>query len=137
LTQLLLPRLRAAATADDPARVINVGSIDGMRVPLQETYAYSSSKAAEHMLSQHLAVRLGGENITVNVISPGLYVTRMTQTILGTEEGRMEMVRHSPVARVGTPSDVAGACIFLASRAGSYVNGAILPVDGGMYLMPG
>ena len=137
LTQFLLPRLRASATVEDPARIINIGSIDGLRVPLQETYAYSASKAAEHMLSQHLAVRLGRENITVNVICPGLFVTRMTQPILGSEDGRLEMIRHSPVKRVGIPDDVAGAVIFLASRAGAYVNGAILTLDGGMGLMPG
>ena len=137
LTKALLPQLRAAATLEDPARVINVGSIDAMRVPLFETYAYSSSKAAQHMLSQHLALRLGPDNITVNVISPGTFPPKMTKPVLGTEEGRQRMMTHNPIKRFGTPDNAAGLALFLASPSGSYTTGAIIPLDGGMFLMPG
>ncbi len=137
LTQRFLPQLRAAATPTDPARVINVGSIDGLRVPLFETYAYSASKAGTHMLSQHLALRLGRENITVNVIAPGPFDSKMTRTTLGTVEGRKEMISHVPLARVGTPDEAAGLAIFLSSPASSYITGAVIPLDGGMFLTPG
>jgi NAD(P)-dependent dehydrogenase (short-subunit alcohol dehydrogenase family) len=137
LAQRLLPQLRAAVRPGDPARIINVGSIDGLRPPLFETYAYSASKAGTHMLSQHLALRLGSENITVNVIAPGPFDSRMTQTTLGTPDGRVKMLGHVPLARAGTPDDAAGLALFLAAPASAYITGAVIPLDGGMFLMPG
>src|SRR5262249_12827829 len=137
LTKQFLPMLRAAATPTDPARIINVGSIDALRPPLFEPYAYSASKAGEHMLSQHLALRLAVDHITVNVIAPGPFDSRMTRTTLGTEEGRREMLSHVPLARVGTPDEAAGLAIFLASPAAAYVTGVGLPRDAGRPSKPG
>jgi NAD(P)-dependent dehydrogenase (short-subunit alcohol dehydrogenase family) len=137
LTQLLLPRLRAAATPADPGRIINVGSIDALRPPLFETYAYSASKAGEHMLSQHLALRLAADHITVNVIAPGPFDSRMTRSTLGTPEGPSGAASHVPLAGPGTPDEAAGLAIFLASPAAAFITGAIIPLDGGMAVKPG
>ncbi len=137
LTKQFLPLLRAAAAPSDPARVINVGSIDALRPPLFETYAYSASKAGEHMLSQHLALRLAADHITVNVIAPGPFDSRMTRTTLGTEAGRRELLSHVPLARAGTPDEAAGLAIFLASPAAAFLTGVVIPLDGGMAVKPG
>jgi NAD(P)-dependent dehydrogenase (short-subunit alcohol dehydrogenase family) len=131
LTRALLPQLRAAATEEDPARVINVGSIEGMKVPDLETYAYSATKAGVHMLTRHLAHRLAREHITVNAIAPGPFESKMMHFVLGHEEGRQAVAAEVPLHRIGRPDDMAGAAIYLASRAGSYLTGAIIPVDGG------
>lgn len=132
LTVALLPQLRAAATAEDPARVINVGSVDGMRVPLTENYSYSASKAAVHMLTRHLAKRLASEAITVNAIAPGPFESKMTAFLLDSDEGREAVAATVPLGRIGTAEDIAGTVLFLASRAGAYLTGAIVPVDGGI-----
>jgi NAD(P)-dependent dehydrogenase (short-subunit alcohol dehydrogenase family) len=132
LTVGLLPALRAAAGAEDPARVINVGSIDGIRVPLLENYSYSASKAAVHMLTRHLARRLAGEQITVNAIAPGPFESKMMAFMLDTPDKRAEVERLVPLGRIGRPDDAAGITLFLASRAGSYVTGAVIPLDGGI-----
>jgi NAD(P)-dependent dehydrogenase (short-subunit alcohol dehydrogenase family) len=132
LTRLFLPHLRAAATADDPARVINIGSIDGIRVPMMENYSYSASKAAVHMLTRHLAHSLCGDNITVNAIAPGPFESKMMAFVLGNEQGRDAVAATVPLKRIGRPDDMAGAAIFLASRAGSYLTGTVIPVDGGI-----
>lgn len=130
LTRELLPLLRAAGTAVDPARVINIASIDGMHVPGLETYAYSSSKAGLIHLTRVLARRLAGENINVNAIAPGPFESKMmaeTLRVFG------DAIKQScPRGRIGEPEDMAGAAIFLASRASAYVTGALLPVDGGI-----
>ena len=131
LTVKCLPLLRKAAAVDDPARVINIGSIDGIRVPYFDNYAYSASKAAVHMLTRHLAHNLNKENITVNAIAPGLFPSKMTNFVF--EQFTDEQLGGGiPLGRVGQPDDVAGATIFLASRAGSYLTGAVIPVDGGV-----
>ncbi len=132
LTVALLPALRAAAGADDPARVINIGSIDGLRVPFAENYSYSASKAAVHMLTRHLAKRLAPEHITVNAIAPGPFESKMMAFLLDAPEGRAEVERQVPLGRIGRPDDVAGLTLFLASRAGSYLTGAVIPLDGGI-----
>jgi NAD(P)-dependent dehydrogenase (short-subunit alcohol dehydrogenase family) len=130
MTKRLLPLLEKAATPEDPARVINIGSVDGIRVPVLENYAYSASKAGVHMLTRHLAHHLVDRHINVNAIAPGPFPSKMTAFMFETGE---EIVAQSvPMGRVGRPDDVAGAAIFLSSRAGSYLTGAIIPVDGGV-----
>jgi NAD(P)-dependent dehydrogenase (short-subunit alcohol dehydrogenase family) len=130
LTRELLPLLRNAATKEDPARVINIGSIDGIHVPVLETYAYSASKAAVHHLTRSLAKRLASENITVNAVAPGPFQSKMMKETL--ERFGDMIVAQVPRGRIGEPEDMAGVAIYLASRAGAYVTGAVIPVDGGM-----
>jgi NAD(P)-dependent dehydrogenase (short-subunit alcohol dehydrogenase family) len=129
LTVALLPQLRAAARPGDPARVINIGSIDGLSVPLLETYAYSTSKAALHHLSRHLARRLAPE-ITVNAVAPGPFESKMMAATLKSFGDQIRAA--NPMKRIGEPEDMAGVAIYLASRAGAYVTGTVIPVDGGM-----
>jgi NAD(P)-dependent dehydrogenase (short-subunit alcohol dehydrogenase family) len=130
LTQALLPQLIRGATAEDPSRVINIGSIDGIRVPRTASYSYSSSKAAIHQLTRHLARDLGPRNVTVNAIAPGPFESKMMAPILA--ELRDEVAAASPLGRIGRPDDVVGAVVYLSSRAGSYLTGAVIPVDGGI-----
>ncbi len=132
LTSKLLPQLRAAATAQDPARVINIGSVDGLRVPMMENYSYSASKAAVHMLTRHLAKRLASEHITVNAIAPGPFESKMTAFMLASPEGRDAVASTVPLGRIGSDDDIIGTSLFLSSRAGAYLTGAIVPLDGGI-----
>ncbi|PWR11160.1 3-oxoacyl-ACP reductase [Micromonospora acroterricola] len=132
LTTALLPALRAAATADDPARVINIGSIDGIRVPWMEVYAYSATKAAVHMLTRSLAHQLAGERITVNAIAPGPFESKMMAFALNDPTSRASIEQQVPLGRIGRPEDMAGTAIYLSSRAGAYLTGAVIPVDGGI-----
>jgi NAD(P)-dependent dehydrogenase (short-subunit alcohol dehydrogenase family) len=129
LTVALLPQLRAAAAPGDPARVINIGSVDGIQIPILETYAYSTSKAALHHLSRHMARRLAPE-ITVNAVAPGPFESKMMAATL--ERFGDAIKGQNPMKRIGEPEDMAGIAIYLASRAGAYVNGAVIPVDGGI-----
>ena len=129
LTRLLLPQLQNGSRPGDPGRVINVGSIDGLQVPLLETYAYSTSKAAVHHLTRVLARKLAPQ-ITVNAIAPGPFESKMmaeTLKIFGDA-----IVKSCPMGRIGEPDDMAGVAIYLASKAGAYVTGAVIPVDGGI-----
>ncbi len=130
LTRALVPSLEKAGSADDPARVINIGSIDGIQVPLLETYAYSSSKAAVHHLTRHLAKQLAARHITVNAVAPGPFRSKMMAATLDAFEDAI--VASCPMGRIGQPSDMAGVALYLASRAGAYVTGAVIPVDGGI-----
>jgi NAD(P)-dependent dehydrogenase (short-subunit alcohol dehydrogenase family) len=132
LTVALLPALRAAAKAEEPARVINIGSIDGLRTPAVENYSYSASKAAVHMLTRHLAKRLASEQITVNVIAPGPFESKMMAAVLDDPQARARVEQNVPLGRIGRPDDVVGLTLFLASRAGAYVTGAVIPLDGGI-----
>ena len=132
LTVALLPALRAAATEASPARVINIGSVDGLRAPAMENYSYSASKAAVHMLTKHLAKRLAPEHITVNAIAPGPFESKMTSFMLDSLEAREMVEQIVPLGRIGRPDDVAGLVVFLASRAGSYLTGTVIPLDGGL-----
>jgi NAD(P)-dependent dehydrogenase (short-subunit alcohol dehydrogenase family) len=130
LTKRLLPLLEKAASPDDPARVINIGSVDGIRVPMLENYSYSASKAGVHMLTRHLAHHLVDRHINVNAIAPGPFPSKMTKFLF--EAGEDVVAQSVPMGRVGRPDDMAGVAIFLSSRAGSYLTGAIIPVDGGV-----
>jgi NAD(P)-dependent dehydrogenase (short-subunit alcohol dehydrogenase family) len=130
LTQALLPQLRAAAAASGQASVINVGSIEGFSVPMWENYAYPASKAAVHQLTRHLAKFTAADGIRVNAIAPGLFPSRMTRFVF--DAGTEAIVEHTPLSRVGEPDDMVGVSVYLASRASSFVTGAIIPVDGGV-----
>jgi NAD(P)-dependent dehydrogenase (short-subunit alcohol dehydrogenase family) len=128
-TKFMTPLLRAASGPDDPARVINIGSIDGIMVSVLETYSYSASKAAVHQLTRNLAKRLA-PSITVNAIAPGPFESKMMAATL--EAFGEQIAANAPLKRIGRPDDMAGAAIFLASRAGAYLTGALIPIDGGM-----
>jgi NAD(P)-dependent dehydrogenase (short-subunit alcohol dehydrogenase family) len=130
LTRALTPKLAAAASDADPARVINIGSIDGLQVPALETYAYSASKAAVHHLTRVLARRLASQRITVNAVAPGPFESKMMAETL--ERFGDAIASSCPLGRIGTPEDMAGVAIFLAARAGAYLTGAVIPVDGGI-----
>lgn len=132
LTQLCTPLLEAASDGAgglDPARVIHIGSIDGIRVPALETFAYSASKAGLHHLSAVLSAHLGPRGITSNVLACGPFESKMMKALLEKFRDRIEAA--VPLKRIGTPEDVAGACLFLSSRAGAYINGSVITVDGG------
>ena len=130
LTQALLPLLEKAAAAEDPARIINVGSIDGLNVNKFGTYSYGPSKAAIHHLTRTFASHLADRHITANAIAPGPFPSKMTAGIAQTMGE--EIRKHVPLKRWGEPADMAGTAIFLASKAGAYVSGAVIPVDGGI-----
>ncbi|KAK1593154.1 short chain dehydrogenase/reductase family protein [Colletotrichum navitas] len=147
LTQLAAPLLEAAAAAAsssssssateggphaDPSRVINIGSVDGLRVPLMSSYAYSASKAGLHHLSRALARELGPRGITSNALACGPFESKMMRATLDSMRDLIES--EIPLRRIGTPQDVAGACLFLSGRAGAFVTGATITVDGGMVL---
>jgi NAD(P)-dependent dehydrogenase (short-subunit alcohol dehydrogenase family) len=110
--------------------VINIGSIDGIRVPAIENYAYAAAKAAVHHLTKVLAGKLAGRMITVNAVAPGPFESKMTTWLL--ENYQQQIEAACPLRRIGEPADMAGIAIFLASRAGAYLNGTVIPVDGGI-----
>ena len=130
LTRACLPLLEKAGSAEDPARVINIGSIDGIQVPMLDTFSYSASKAAVHQLSRVLAKKLAERHITVNVVAPGPFESKMMAATLASFGD--SIAASAPLKRIGTPEDMAGVAIYLASRAGAYVTGAVIPVDGGI-----
>jgi NAD(P)-dependent dehydrogenase (short-subunit alcohol dehydrogenase family) len=129
LTQKLVDILEASASTSDPSRIINIGSIDGLGIPRAETYSYPASKAAVHQLTKVLANRLANRNINVNAIAPGPFQSNMMAHTL--EEYGEQIKSSVPRGRIGVPEDMAGASIFLSSRASSYITGSIIPVDGG------
>lgn len=131
LTQSLLPQLRARASSETASAVVNIGSVGGLRVGPKENYSYQAAKAGLHHLTGSLAKRLGPEHITVNAIAPGFFLSRITQIPDEVLPGLLESV---PRRRLGEPEDIAAAVIYLASRAGSFVTGAVIPVAGGMTL---
>ena len=128
----LLPELTAAGTADDPSRVINIGSVAGVKTERLSAYSYAASKAAIHMLTRDLAGDLADRNITVNAVIPGFFPTKMTAHFR--DEGKVDpaLLGHIPLKRLGRPEDIAGIIVFLCSRGGSYITGAQIPVDGGI-----
>ena len=130
LTQKLTSILTVNATIEDPSRVINIGSIDGLNVPALESYAYGTSKAAVHHLTRVQARRLVGENILVNAIAPGPYESMMLGAAVNHDYSLIES--RNPRKRIGSPEDIAGLAIFLCSRAGAYTVGVVVPSDGGL-----
>lgn len=132
LTQALLEKLKVGATAEDPARVIMTGSIDGIRVPFGDNFSYSASKAGVHMLARHLAHFVVKEHITVNSIAPGPFESQMMAYMLDTQEKREMVQAMVPRGRIGSPEDAAGTVLFLSSRAGAFITGAVIPLDGGI-----
>jgi len=133
LTRDLAPLLKLGATEEDPARVINIGSMEGLHIPSVHAlpnFAYTTSKAAVHHLTKHLAVELGAASITVNAIAPGFFPSQMTKHLFaGDELGIIE--NNSLLGRVGKAEEMAGIAIYLSSMAGAYTTGTVIPVDGG------
>ena len=130
LTQKFKNLLLNNASVEDPSRVINIGSIDGLNVPSMETYSYGASKAAVHHLTRVLAAKLVKENILVNAIAPGPYPSAMLGAAVNHDYS--EIAKRNPRKRVGTPEDMAGLAIFLCSRAGAYTVGETITSDGGI-----
>jgi 2-deoxy-D-gluconate 3-dehydrogenase len=137
LTQRLLPLLEAAATPEDPSRIVNIGSIDGIKTPVFDTWSYGPSKAALHALTRQMGSRLVKRNIIVNGIAPGPYPTWMLSTGVGTGGDVAgtdwdAVGAGVPRGRVGTPEDIAGLTLFLCSRAGAFTVGDVITSDGGI-----
>ena len=138
LTRDCVDLLAAAGSSGDPARVINIGSMDGIHVPIVQrvpTFAYSASKAALHHLTKALAVDLASKNITVNAIAPGFFESRMTDHVF--EHFLKDIEDDCPLHRVGQPQEMVGIVTYLASKAGAYTNGTVIPVDGGTSISKG
>ncbi|MCP2167846.1 SDR family oxidoreductase [Goodfellowiella coeruleoviolacea] len=129
LVQALLPALRRAGTADDPARIINIGSIAAIHVAEAPNYSYASSKAALHQLTRVLARELGPQHVTVNAVAPGVFPSQMMAATIDAVGDTI--AAKAPLRRLGRDDDMAGVAVFLASRAGAYLTGTIIPVDGG------
>jgi NAD(P)-dependent dehydrogenase (short-subunit alcohol dehydrogenase family) len=130
LVQALLPVLRRAGTADDPARIINIGSIAAIHVAESPNYSYATSKAALHQLTRVLARELGPQHVTVNAVAPGPFPSRMMASTLDAVGDTI--AAKAPLRRLGRDDDMAGIAVFLASRAGAYLTGTIIPIDGGI-----
>ena len=137
LTRQLTPLLDKAASHDDPARIINLGSVMGTQPLADGAYSYTASKAAVHHLTRTLAIELAERRITVNAFAPGPFQSRMTAFATATDEQADTVGNRVPIGRIGAPDDIAGATLYLCSRAGSYVTGAILPLDGGQAVQHG
>lgn len=137
LTQKLLPMLIASGSADDPSRVVNVGSVMG-EIPLGDgAYSYAASKAAVLHMTKILAKELAGRNVTVNALAPGPFVSNMTAFAIAEAEKRARVAADVPMGRVGRDEDIAGCMLFLCGRGGSYITGAVLPVSGGVNVQTG
>jgi NAD(P)-dependent dehydrogenase (short-subunit alcohol dehydrogenase family) len=130
LTPALLPLLEAGATSAGPARIIMIGSVDGLNVSRLPTYPYGPSKAAVHHLARTLAAHLADRHITANAIAPGLFPSKMTAATI--DAMGESIIAATPLRRAGQPEDMAGVAIYLASRAASFVTGVVIPVDGGV-----
>lgn len=137
LTRELLPELERAASHEDPARIVNLGSVMGTQPMADGAYSYTASKAAVHHLTRTLANEFAERRITVNAFAPGPFQSRMTAFATASDEQADEVGERVPLGRIGAPHDIAGATLYLCSRAGSYVTGAILPIDGGQSVQHG
>lgn len=137
LTRELTPLLEKAASRADPARIINLGSVMGTQPVADGAYSYTASKAAVHHLTRTLANEFSARSITVNAFAPGPFQSRMTAFATGSDEKADRVGSRVPLGRIGAPDDIAGATLYLCSRAGSYVTGAILPLDGGQSVQHG
>mmetsp|Transcript_81773 Transcript_81773/g.128750 ORF Transcript_81773/g.128750 Transcript_81773/m.128750 type:complete len:279 (+) Transcript_81773:3-839(+) len=136
MTKCVLPLLKAAASPQDPARIINIASIDGMTTPALDTFAYSAGKAAVIHMSRVLAGRLIEENINVNCVCPGAFQSRMMRGTIDAVGGSEVLGRRLAGGRIGSPSDMAGTCLLLASKAGAWMTGAQIVLDGGAVASP-
>lgn len=137
LTRELLPLLEKAATPADPARVVSLGSVMGTLPMGDGAYSYSASKAAVHHLTKIMAKELAHKHITFNAFAPGPFQSRMTAFATGTDEQAKKVGADVPLGRIGQPSDVAGAALYLCGAGGAYITGAILPLDGGIHVETG
>ena len=138
LTRDLAPLLSAEATSENTSRVINIGSMDGIHVPVVQripTFAYSASKASLHHLTKSLAIHMASRHITVNAVAPGFFASKMTDYIF--EHYLEDIEADCPLKRVGQPEEIVGIVTYLMSRAGAYTNGTVIPVDGGCSISKG
>ncbi|MDA9568455.1 glucose 1-dehydrogenase [Gammaproteobacteria bacterium] len=132
LTRDLMPLLKQGASQQNPSRVINIGSIDGLRVSTMDNFAYGASKAAVHFLTKNLALRLGPKGVTVNAIAPGAFQSNMMNATLEKFQDKIES--ENPLGRIGSPEDMAGLALYLASNASKYMTGQIIALDGGRHI---
>jgi NAD(P)-dependent dehydrogenase (short-subunit alcohol dehydrogenase family) len=132
LTRDLMPLLKKGASQQNPSRVINIGSIDGLRVSTMDNFAYGASKAAVHFLTKNLALRLGPKGVTVNAIAPGAFQSNMMNATLEKFQDKIES--ENPLGRIGSPEDMAGLALYLASNASKYMTGQIIALDGGRHI---
>lgn len=132
LTRDLMPLLTKDASSENPSRVINIGSIDGLRVSTTDNFAYGASKAAVHFLTKNLAVRLAPKGVTVNAIAPGAFESQMMEYMLANFKDKIE--GENPLGRIGRPTDMAGLALYLASAASKYMTGQVIAIDGGRHL---
>jgi NAD(P)-dependent dehydrogenase (short-subunit alcohol dehydrogenase family) len=138
LTRDAVSLLEQAASEKDPARIVNIGSMDGIHVPIVQrvpTFAYSASKAALHHLTRVMAVELAKKRITVNAVAPGFFESRMTDYVF--EHFLSDIEEDCPLGRIGRPEEIVGILTYLTSRAGAYTNGTVIPVDGGTSISKG